>query len=81
MQTAVAFLTTIFKVIDKDYWGKLNQAMKYIKRQLGVNLNLRADILSVINWWLDAAFSMYNNFQGYNGGILSLVVGAITSGS
>ena len=55
--------------------------MKYIKGTLGVNLNLRADILSVIKWWVDAPSSTNKNFWGHTGGMIYLGSGAITSGS
>ena len=71
----------IVKAPEEDYWGGLNQMMKYINRTLGVNLNLRADSLSVIKLWLDASFATHNDFWGHTGGMMPIGEGDIASGS
>ena len=72
LEKEVDFLTTRVKVPDEDDWGDLKQVRKYIKGTLGVKLNLRADSLSVIMWWVDALFSMHNDCRGHTCAIMSL---------
>ena len=72
LEKEVDFLTTRVKVPDEDDWGDLKQVRKYIKGTLGVKLNLRADSLSVIKWWVDASFSMHNDCRGHTCNIMSL---------
>ena len=55
--------------------------MKYIKGTLVFKLTLRADSLSVIKWWVDESFATHKFLRGNNGGMMSLGLGFITSGS
>ena len=55
--------------------------MTRIFLQLGVNLNLRANSLSVINWWVDVSFATHNDCRTHSGGVISLGAGSITIGS
>ena len=81
LKMAVDFFTTRVKDPDKDDWVNLKRVMKYIKGTLVFNLTLKADILSVIKWWIDALFDTHNDCWGHTGGMMYLGEGAITSGS
>ena len=45
-------------------------------------LMLRADLLSIINWWVDGSFAVHPDRRGHNRGIMSLLgKGVIIGGS
>ena len=79
IQTAVAFLTTRVKAPDEDDWGKLKRVLKYIKGTIGLRLILKASSLSVIKWWVDAAFAIHYDCRGHTGAMMSFGEGAVTS--
>jgi hypothetical protein len=81
IQTAVAFLTTRVKAPDEDDWGKLKRVLKYIKGTIGLRLILKASSLSVIKWWVDAAFAIHHDCRGHTGAMMSFGEGAVISKS
>ena len=59
IQTAVAFLTTRVKTPDEDDWVKLKRLMKYLKSTVYLKLALEADNLTLLKWWVDAAYAVH----------------------
>ena len=55
IQTAILFLTTRVKRLDKYNWGNLKIVLKYPKGTKHMKLILRVDSLSVVNWWIYAS--------------------------
>jgi len=81
IQTAVSFLTTRVKAPDEDDWGKLRRVMLYLKGTRSLKLTLSADDLSVVRWWIDAAYAVHEDCKGHTGASMSLGKGATSSGS
>jgi hypothetical protein len=53
-QPTIAFLMIRVHNMDEDDWGKLRRLIPYIKGTINLPLVLRADSLTVVNWWVDA---------------------------
>jgi hypothetical protein len=70
--TAIAFLMTRVQAPDKDDWNKLTHLMKYLRGTRTLPLILSAKGTGILKWWVDAAFAVHPNMQGYSGGGLSL---------
>jgi hypothetical protein len=81
IQTAVAFLTTRVKQLDKDNWGKLNHVLKYLNGTCYLKLTLAANSLSILHWYVNASHQIHDDCQGHTGAFLTLGTGAVTSSS
>jgi hypothetical protein len=79
VQTAVSILTTCVKHPDKDDWGKLKRILHYLKGMQHMKLNLSANNLTTIQWWVDASHATHDNCRGLMGAIMSLGKGATIS--
>ena len=67
VQTAVAFLTTIFKKPGQDDWGKLWRVLAYLKHTKYMKLTITVDDLSIIRWWVDASDQTHHVCKGHSG--------------
>jgi hypothetical protein len=76
---AVSFLTTHIKRPDKDNWGKLKHVLRYLRGTRHMKLNLLADNLTCLQWWVDASRAVHDNCQGHTGAMLSLGKGTAIS--
>jgi hypothetical protein len=76
IQTAVSFLTTHVKRPNKDDWGKLKQALRYLRGMRHMKLNFSADNLTTICWWVDASHAIHDDCRGHTGAMMSLGKGA-----
>ena len=63
IQTAVSFLTTRFKKHDKDYWGKLKRALKYLNGTRRLKLTLTIESMGVIKWFIDGSHNTHWYFK------------------
>jgi hypothetical protein len=79
VQTVVSFLTTYVKRPNKDNWGKLKQVLRYLSGTRHMKLNLSADILTTIQWWVNASHAVHNECRGHTGAMMSLEKGAVIS--
>ena len=79
MQVVVSFLTKRVRAPDKDDWGKLKNCLKYLKGTLHMKLYLTADSLSIIHWWVDAAYGVHWDCKGHTRAMMSMGKGAILS--
>jgi hypothetical protein len=70
IQTVVSFLTTRVKCPDKDGYLRGTRHMK---------LNLLADNLTTIQWWVDTSHAVHEHCKGHTGAMMSLGKGAIIS--
>ena len=52
------------------------RALIYIRGTLNLPLILRANILSVIKWWVDASFSAHPDYKGHTGAMMSMGSGS-----
>ena len=79
IQTAVAFLCTRVKDPDEDDWKTLLRLLRYLRGTKNLCLTLKADNLSMVSWWADAAFAVHPDMKSHTGGIMSLGKGAVQS--
>ena len=79
VQPVVSFLTKRVRAPDEDDWGKLKNCLKYLKGMLHMKLYLTADLLSIIHWWVDAAYGVHWDCKGHTGAMMSMGKGAILS--
>ncbi len=63
---------------DKDDWGKLKQIHRYLYDTRHMKLNLSADNLTTIRWWVDASHAVHD-CQGHTGAMMSMGKGAAIS--
>ena len=77
IRTPIAFLTTRVKEPCTDNWAKLHCVLRYLNRNPGLPLTLRANNLEVIKWWADASFAVYLDMRGHTGGMMTLGKGAM----
>ncbi len=64
---AVAFLTTRVKSPDKDDWGKLKRALKYLNGTKYLKLKLCVDNLGLLKWYVDGFHNAHWDCQGHGG--------------
>jgi hypothetical protein len=76
---AVSFLTTCVKRLDKDDWGKLKRVLRYLRGTRHMKLNLSANNLTCLRWWVDASHAIHDDCQGHTGAMLLLGKGAAIS--
>ncbi len=81
IQPATAFLTTRVKSPDEDDWGKVKQTLGYLKGTLHMPLVLSADLLTLLCWWVDAAYAVHHNCKGRMGAGMSFGQGMACSDS
>ncbi len=72
----VFFLTTRVKRPDKDDWGKLKQVLCNLYGTRHMKLNLSADNLTTIQWWVDASHAVHDNCREHTGAMMSMGKGA-----
>ena len=72
---ALYFLYTIVRGPDTDDYKKLERAMKYIKRTIGLPLILSIEKLGNIKWYIDAVFVVQMNMMSQTGGFMTIVIG------
>jgi hypothetical protein len=64
---------------DKDNWGKLKRVLRYLYGTRHMKLNLSADNLTTIRWWVDASHAVHDDCQGHPGAMMSMGKGAANS--
>jgi hypothetical protein len=79
IQTVVSFLTTRVKRPDKDNWGKLKRVLRYLCGTRHMKLNLLADNLTTIQWWINASHAVHDGCKGHTGAMMSLGKSAVIS--
>jgi hypothetical protein len=79
IQTAVSFLTTCIKCPGKDDWGKLKRILRYLCSTRHMKLNLSANNLTCLRWWVDASHTVQDDCRGHTGAMMSLGKGAAIS--
>ena len=67
LQVAVAMLCTRVKSPTEEDWKKLLRMLQYIKCSLNDVLNLRADDLSIVRWYVDVSFAVHPDFKSHTG--------------
>jgi hypothetical protein len=81
LQTTIAFLSTRVKEPDEDDWKKLMRMMRYLNKTKDLVRTMKADQLSIIKWYVDAAHTVHEDLKGHTGSAMTLGKGAITAKS
>jgi hypothetical protein len=76
IQTPVAFLCTRVKNPDVDDYKKLTRVMRFLRGTINDPLTLEADNLSLIKWWIDAAYAVHPDMKSHTGGTMTLGKGS-----
>ena len=50
---------------DKDDRKKLRRLLRYLKRIIKLSLILRADVVNVLKWWMDASYAAHDGMRGH----------------
>ena len=79
IQIAVSFLTTRVKKPDKDDWGKLKRALKYLNGTRILKLTLTIESMGVIKWFIDGSHNTHSGCKGHGGAMIVMGCGAISS--
>ena len=72
IQTTVSFLTTRVRIPYDDDWGKLKRVLRYVRRKINLPIILRAESLTVIQWWVDATYKANPYMRSHKGVTMSL---------
>ena len=82
---AISVLSGRVRDPTKDDWKKLKRLCDYLEGTRGLHLVLKIDKdgLPILKWYVDASFSVHEDFCSHTGGVLkpSRVGGALISGS
>ena len=77
IQTTIAYLCTRVKEPDEGDWEKLIRLLRYLNGTKEAKLILSAENLSVIKWYVDAAFAVHTDFKSHTGLEMTFGQGAI----
>ncbi len=69
---SIAFLTTRVQLPDIDDWRKLGHLIEYLQLTVDMPLILGGNSSGVLNWYMDASFTVHANMRGHTGGGLTL---------
>jgi hypothetical protein len=64
---------------DKGDWGKVKRVLSHLKGTLHMPLILSADLLTLSQWWVDAAYAVHDNCRGHTGAGMSFGQGMALS--
>ena len=78
IQTAASFLTTRVKKPDKDDWGQLKRALKYLNGTRRLKLTLTIELKGVVKWFVDGSHNTHWYCKGHRGAMMVMGCGAIS---
>ena len=78
---AIAYLCTRVSKSTYGDWEKLNRLLKYLYRTINMPRILRADNLSIMKTWVDAAYACHPDMRSHTGGVISFGKGVYTQKS
>ena len=64
---------------DEGDWEKLICLLRYLNGTQETKLVLSAEKLSVIKWFVDAAFAVHTDFKSHTGAVMTFGQGAVQS--
>jgi hypothetical protein len=76
---ATALLCTRVKEPNEDDWRKLLHLLEYVNGSRKDALTLSVDNMSVVKWYVDAAFAVHPDFKSQSGAVMTYGQGAIMS--
>jgi hypothetical protein len=81
IQLAVFFLCTRVQKPDSDDYKKFARVIKYLRGTINLPLTLEASDTRLMEWWVDASYSVHPDMHSHTGGVLTLGKGAVYSTS
>ena len=79
IHTAVSLSTMSVKKPDKDGWGKLKRALKYLNGTIRLKLTLTIESMGVIKWFVDGSHNTHWDCKGHGGAMMVMGCGDISS--
>ncbi len=79
IQTAVPFLTTRVKSLDKDNWGKLKRVLKYLNGKKYLKLRLSVENVGMLKWYVGGSHNVHLDCRGHGGALFSMGKGVTMS--
>jgi len=79
IQTTIAFLCTRVQSPTKEDWNKLSKMMKFLKATQDDCLVLEYNGNKTVEWYVDAAFAVHNDYRSHTGATMKIGGGSITS--
>jgi hypothetical protein len=79
--TAMSFLSTRVRGLDKQDWKKLVHLMKYLRGTRRMLLILSLDGMGILEWWVDGSFAVHPNMRDHTGGGMTMGLGCPLSSS
>ena len=61
--------------------SQLARIIRYLRGTKDLTLQLRADNLNIVKWWVDGAFAVHEGMKSHTGGVMSLGKGSAYSAS
>jgi hypothetical protein len=77
IQPAISFLSTRVKDPTQDDWNKLKRMIGFLEKTKEDVLTLEAHPDMKIEWFVDAAFAVHNDFKGHTGAAMTIGKGCI----
>ena len=79
IQMTMAFFTTRVKCSDEDDWGKIRRVLQYLNGTKELSLNLSAENLEIVYWYINASYAMHEDCKGHTGTMMNMNRGEATS--
>ena len=75
IQLTVPLFCTKVKWIDEDERKKLLRMIEYLQETQDEKLTLKTNNMTMVDWYVDAAFAVYAGMKHHKGGVLTMVKG------
>ena len=77
IQTAIAFLCTRLKNLDKVDYKKLTRVIQYIRDTQDITLTIEAD--DNPHWWVDCSYTVHWDMKSHTGILMSISKGCMST--
>lgn len=77
----ISFLTSRCSSADVQDWKKLRRLLTYLRDTMDMPLILKAESMTVIKWWVDAAYGVRSDYRSQTGATMSFGLGTISNKS
>ena len=77
IKISINFLCNWVRIPDEDEWKNIVRVIRYTRGTVHLPLIPRADVLSVIKWWVDAYFAAHQDCKGHTGAMMFMGSGLI----
>jgi hypothetical protein len=81
VQLPIVFLCTRVSKSTEQDWCKLKRVLEFLKGALDNRITLGADVITVMQTWVDASYAVHSDMKSHTGGTISFGRGTIMSKS